>query len=1280
MAVADVWIPRLENGGEPNYVNSDLFTIKVYHGGHYDHIEKKYIGGSISYYDDVDKDKMSLTEVDGMMMGINRSYADALMMCCCVPRVRLVILYLDHRYLDPKRFMYEACIPSIGFSQAGSSGEKSSPSFSQSYQTSFSSNFPMASSSSTQVRANVGSSLPWKYDVFLSMEGAGTRKGFTDNLYRELQRRGIMTFWYDPEFERGTAIYPERLLTAIEQSRFAIVVVSPNYATSTWCLLELSKILECMAERGAILPIFYEVEPSHVRHQRGSFAEAFEQHEEKFWEDNKEVEGWRDALTKVAYLAGWSSKDYRYETELIKDIVQVLWSRVHPSLTVFESSEKLVGMDTKLEEIDVLLDKEANDVRFIGIWGMGGLGKTTLARLVYEKISYQFEVCIFLANVREVSTTQGLVRLQKQILSQMLKEENVQVWDVYSGIAMIKRCFYDKVVLLVLDDVDQSEQLQTLVGERDWFGSRSRIIITTRDRHFLDTHGLEKLYELKTLNENEAVELFCWKAFRKNQPEEGYAEYSKSFVRYAGGLPIALKILGSFLYKRSAHSWSSALQKLQQTPNRTVFEILRISFDGLDEMEKKIFLDISCFHRLYNNKSMIELAYSSKCCTRITIDVLVEKSLLTISSDNEIGIHDLIRDMGCEIVRQESYEDPGRRSRLWLWNDIFHVFTKNTGTLAIEGILLHLDRLEEADWNLEAFSKMCKLRLLCVDNLRLLLGPKYLPNALRILYWSSYPSKSLPPGFQPDELTELSLVHSDIDHLWDGITYLPNLKFINLSYSRKLIRSPDFTYAPRVERLVLEGCSSLVDIHPSIAHLESLTCLNLKDCKSLRSLPSVIAMKSLEIFILSGCSKFQGIPEFVGSMECLLELSLDETAIEQLPLSVGLLTGLTSLNLRDCKNLKRLPRDIGNLKSLKRLNICGCSKLETLPDSLGKIDCLEELDAAGGSSISNIPFSISLLENLEVLSLCGCKGISGNMAMYPLRFLSHKSYSDGLHSLTDLNLSDCNLQEGSIPEDFGCLFPLVSLNLSKNNFFSLPKSIRQLLKLRNLNLESCKTLQKLPDLSSSLNFSLGAESRISQERLSSSFNLINCSKLVVNQQCNNIALKMLCRFLQGIPSAGKRFETLIPGCEISELFSDQSVGPVISMELPQRWHNNKWMGYAFCACLVIRRCLPVPANQLGKWKFGTHNSANGLRCEVKPENLGAIGWCPSFVCSQELGQIESEHLWLSFVSGDYFGTAWQETCRSIEFTFKTLGTGMEVKKCGVRLIYEQDLHLIGMKR
>ena len=154
------------------------------------------------------------------------------------------------------------------------------------------------------------SASKWEYDVFLSFRGEDTRNKFTDHLYVNLKRRGITAFRDDPQLKRGTAISPE-LLSAIEQSRFAVVVISPNYASSTWCLLELAKIVQCMGERGGILPIFYEVDPSDVRHQRRSFADAFGAHEEKFGEDLTKVQEWRDALTKVANLAGWTSEDYR---------------------------------------------------------------------------------------------------------------------------------------------------------------------------------------------------------------------------------------------------------------------------------------------------------------------------------------------------------------------------------------------------------------------------------------------------------------------------------------------------------------------------------------------------------------------------------------------------------------------------------------------------------------------------------------------------------------------------------------------------------------------------------------------------------------------------------------------------------------------------------------------------------------------------------------------------------------------------------------------------------
>ncbi|KAL6211886.1 hypothetical protein ACLB2K_017109 [Fragaria x ananassa] len=127
----------------------------------------------------------------------------------------------------------------------------------------------------------------WKYDVFLSFRGNDTRKAFTDHLYTALEQQGIKTFRDDPELQIGEAISPA-LFAAIEESRFAIIL-SKSYASSTWCLDELVRILECMKARGRVLPIFYDADPSEVRKKTGGFREAFANHEERFWDDNEKV-------------------------------------------------------------------------------------------------------------------------------------------------------------------------------------------------------------------------------------------------------------------------------------------------------------------------------------------------------------------------------------------------------------------------------------------------------------------------------------------------------------------------------------------------------------------------------------------------------------------------------------------------------------------------------------------------------------------------------------------------------------------------------------------------------------------------------------------------------------------------------------------------------------------------------------------------------------------------------------------------------------------------------
>ncbi|XP_016650502.1 PREDICTED: TMV resistance protein N-like [Prunus mume] len=511
------------------------------------------------------------------------------------------------------------------------------------------------------------------HDVFLSFRGEDTRLSFVSHLYHELQLRGIKTFKDDPKLERGTPISSE-LCNVIEESRLAIVVLSPNYASSSWCLDELTKILQCMKSVGTILPVFYNVDPSDVKKQSGSFADAFAEHEKRFREDIDKVKRWRDALTEVANLSGIDSKN-ECERKLIEKIVEWVWSKMHRTFKLLDSAE-LVGSKFILEHIDWLL-APTDDVRFIGIWGMGGIGKTTIAKLVYESISVHFEVSCFLSNVREVSEHGNLVNLQRQLLFPILKEQITQVWDEQWGTYFIKNCLSNKKVLIV-DDVNESSQLEKIAGKKDWFGKGSIIIITTRDERLLVKHDTQVSYKVEGLGDDDALELFSRNAFKKNEPEEGFLELSKGFVNYARGLPIALKLLGCLVYKRDQDEWKSELDKLRKIHKSEIFDLLKLSYDVLDEMNKNIFLDVAFFHKGKGKEEVIEILDSCGLCGRIGINALVQKSLLTISNRN-VEMHDLIQEMALEIVRRECPEEPGRRSRLCNHDDISHVFINNTG-------------------------------------------------------------------------------------------------------------------------------------------------------------------------------------------------------------------------------------------------------------------------------------------------------------------------------------------------------------------------------------------------------------------------------------------------------------------------------------------------------------------------------------------------------------------------------------------------------------------------
>ncbi|KAM5549953.1 disease resistance protein RUN1-like [Rosa sericea] len=1044
----------------------------------------------------------------------------------------------------------------------------------------------------------------WKYDVFLSFRGDDTRKAFTDHLYTALEHQGIITFRDDPELQKGEAISPA-LFAAIEESRFALIVLSQNYASSTWCLNELVRILECMKAREAVLPIFYDVDPSDVRKQTGSFRQAFANHEERFRSDEEKVRRWRDALTEVASFSGWNSKEW-YESKLIRDIVEDICKRLQP--TSYSYADNLVGIYSRLHRVNLHLSIGVDDVRFIGIWGMGGVGKTTMVRAVHERISHEFEFNFLLTDVRSSSIEKGgLLNLQKQLLSG-IGAKKAGIFDLQEGATILKRLLRHKKVLLILDDVNHSSHLEYLAGNPEWFGSGSRVLITTRNEHLLIEHGVERRLKVKELNDDDSLQLFSRKAFKRGYPEEDFLDLSKSVISYAKGLPLALTVLGSLLYKSDPSEWNSALRKLGRVCNSEIFDMLKISFDGLDSEEKKIFLDIACFFNWQDKDRVTEVLTSCDFSALFGIKGLIKRSLLTVSH-GRLGMHDLLQEMGWEIVRQESHNELGRCSRLWLLEDVKHVLTKNTGTETVEGIFV--DSTEsgvDMDVTPKSFSMMNKLRYLKIENGNLPKGLEYLPNSLRILDWTRYPLKSLPSHFNPQKLLELSLSHSCFKHFRIGTEPLCNLKTINLSHSLNLVNTPNFKDMPYLKFLVLEGCIRLYEVDPGIEVLERLTVLNLKDCK----------------------------------------------------------------------NLVRLPSSVGGLKSLKDLNLSGCSKLEKLPDELGDVACLEKLDVSG-SGIREVPSCIGLLKNLKEFSLAGCKAESPkSWNMIPFKFLRKRSHIpaglslpclSGLHSLTQLNLSDCNLSEEAMPSDFGCLSSLRSLNLSRNQFSRLPESIGQLSRLDRIRLDWCQKLQRLPELPSHAwvyaDNCISLDTLANQTGQSNSLRrgyFVNCFKLVESQSCESIALSLPTRYLKNKAlSDHKVFHFVFPGNEIPEWYNHRSVGSSITVELHPGWFSNKWMGFA--CCVVFRLLKPLPPSVL--WSIKCELSGNG-----KDSYVGSIGF------GGQWGQPVLDHIWFFHKARDMFSQhEWQDIYCQLVFSFKADGINeetLQVKKCGVRMVYQED--------
>ncbi|KAJ0794885.1 putative TIR domain, P-loop containing nucleoside triphosphate hydrolase [Helianthus annuus] len=900
----------------------------------------------------------------------------------------------------------------------------------------------MASSSSTSFIKK-----SYQYDVFLSFSGEDTRKNFVDHLYDALQRNGIHTFKDDEKLKKGKGINTQ-LLKSIEESKLFIIVFSKNYASSSWCLNELVKIMDCQNSNQQIAyPVFYDVDPSEVRKQRGPVGKALAKH------NTLEIGRWREALTEAANLSGWDVRNTAdgHEGKVIKLIIERISLELRSNNV--NTDEKLVGMEPRLQDLEKSLDIASNEVRMIGIKGMGGAGKTTLARALFDRMSVHFEATSFVENVREISkaSSSGLLSLQKKILQDLLNDQGNNASSVHEGTNMMKTKLQGRMVLVILDDVDHQEQLEALAGDLNWFKSGSRIIITTRDEQVLIAHRVKWILDVNLLSDKEAIRLFSRHAFGKDLPVQEYETQSLEVVRYAAGLPLTIKVLGSFLCGKDKHEWIDALARLRTIPLKETLEKLELSYAGLDDDCKEIFLDVACLLKRWEKSEAISVLESCGYHARIGLRVLEQRSLITFYGNYGflyLGMHDHIEEMGKNIVRRLHPDEPNKHSRLWIQEEIEDVVDNDLGSEATRCISLKLT----PDIVLEGLGNMKKLRCLIIndedrdDLVKIDEASQYFPNALRYLKWHYYPHWCLPRSFQANNLVELDMTGSRIERLWVGGKVLKKLKFIRLHKSK--LKTLDLGLTPNLVRLDLQFCHDLEELHVPVGCLKRLTYLNLRECKRLKSVSFIKDLASLVVLNVSGLhlKEFEDIiPSHYNSN--LQQVNFNDNDIENLPSSIGNLHKLVSISFSRCYKLKSLPGSICSLQHLRVLSLDACG-IEELPEDIGQLECLEWLNLSY-SKVKYLPDSICKLKYLRTLIPHGCE-----VCKLPEDFGQVDSLSIcKLKHLKDLDLSK-GYELEILPENLGDLESFNTLRVSYTKIRgAVPSSILKLKHLKELELE-----------------------------------------------------------------------------------------------------------------------------------------------------------------------------------------------------------------------------------
>ncbi|KAD3068992.1 hypothetical protein E3N88_36872 [Mikania micrantha] len=883
-----------------------------------------------------------------------------------------------------------------------------------------------------------------------------------------------------------------------------------------------------------VIPVFYHVSPSDVRHQSNCFEQGFAIHVANPEITQQKVATWRSAFAKVGAINGFHVTPHRNESEIVSEILRRILRDIQDASPVALShlTKGLVGIESQVHDVIRILNIESSEVCFIGICGMSGIGKTTLAEVIFEDIRNTFQASSFIGNIKDISKEHysDLCKLQQKILDDVLKDESASVKSVKHGQTLLMTKLRDLKVIIVLDDVNHADQFMYLAGGREWFGPGTRIIVTTTNAELLSACRVNDIFTCDKLKHEEALRLFCQSAFVDGHPTHGYEKLSQDIVNYAGGLPLALTVYGSLLFGKEEIYWKEILKKVQEYPHKEVLGRLEVGYVRLDRDQQRTFMYIACFLKGRDRDLVKDILTDIGLNPECGITDLINKFLISIDFVDCVWMHDLLQQMCWEILRKESQQYNGKQIAIKNRQDVLDILSsKPKESRTIEIINQEPCKVEVDDciYDPSCFSKMRRLKFLRISNIHFPKGLNYLSNDLRILEWYGCSLKSLPSVFEPKHIYQLEMCYSHLETLWEKNLDLPNLRSIDLSFSKELTKIPDLTLTPNLVRLNLKGCTKLKELHHSVLCHKRLQIANLCGCTNLQSLGrNNMEMEALVTLLLSGCSNLEYVPEFGHNMKCLEHLYVDGT------------------------NIKKLPESLGELCNLRKLD-------------------------ASETSIQDIPLSIQYLKRLRLLRVHRCQLSSQSRGFL---FTKLDMIPSGLK---ELDLSYCNLSV--VPDCIGLLHRLVNLDLSGNDFVFLPVNISLLSNLRILCLNNCKRLQSLPKLSIVNEDTLyGLQMRysyiISQKSVDASkfhatsnnsspmVSCLNCPKLAENESASNLAERIVNSYLQlrskywTTPEAV--FEIIGAGGAIPSGFKLLRSNEKFTLEGP-------WIGVVICAVVAL---------------------------------------------------------------------------------------------------------------